>query len=85
MRRCVLALAVLAGCWLARPAAQELTLPLTAESVRFGVIGDGGTGEAPQYEVGRQLAAFHEKFPFTFVIMMGVLYYVAQKRLSTKK
>ena len=26
---------------------------------------------APQYEVGQQLAAYHEKFPFTFVIMMG--------------
>ena len=52
-----LMLAVLSGCWLARPEAQELALPLTNDSVRFGVIGDGGTGEAPQYEVGRQLAA----------------------------
>jgi len=78
-RRCVVALAVFAGCWLASPAAQELTLPLRPDSVRFGVIGDTGTGATPQYEVGLQLAAYHEKFPFTFVIMMGDNLYGAQR------
>ena len=58
-------------CWLAGPSAQELTLPLKADSVRFGVIGDTGTGEVPEYEVGQQLVAYHQKFPFTFVLMMG--------------
>jgi hypothetical protein len=71
IRRGLVALAVVAGCWLAVPAAQELTLPVKPDSVRFGVIGDSGTGKAPQYEVGQQLAAYHQKFPFTFVIMMG--------------
>ena len=71
IRRCLFALAVAASCWLAGPAAQELTLPLKTDSVRFAVIGDNGTGDAPEYEVGKQLAASHEKFPFTFVIMMG--------------
>jgi Calcineurin-like phosphoesterase len=71
IHRSLVALALVAGGWLAVPAAQELTLPLKPDSVRFGVIGDNGTGGAPQYEVGRQLAAYHEKFPFTFVIMMG--------------
>jgi predicted phosphodiesterase len=69
--RGLIALAVVAGCWLAGPAAQELTLPLKPDSVRFAVIGDNGTGEAPEYEVGQQLGAYHQKFPFTFVIMMG--------------
>lgn len=69
--RGLVALVVVAGCWLAGPAAQELTLPLKPDSVRFGVIGDNGTGETPEYEVGQQLAAYHQKFPFTFVIMMG--------------
>jgi len=71
IRRGLVALALVAGGWLAGPAAQELTLPLKPDSVRFGVIGDSGTGGTPQYEVGRQLAAYHEKFPFTFVIMLG--------------
>jgi predicted phosphodiesterase len=70
---------VFAGCWLAGPAAQELTLPLKPDSVRFGVIGDNGTGETPQYDVGRQLAAYHEKFPFTFVIMVGDNLYGAER------
>ena len=73
IRRCVVALALVlsAGGWLPAPAAQELTLPLAPDSVRFGVIGDNGTGKAPQYEVGQQMADYHQKFPFTFVIMMG--------------
>ena len=71
IRRGVVAIVLVAGCWLARPAAQDLTPPLKPDSVRFGVIGDNGTGAAPQYEVGRQLAWSHEKFPFSFVIMMG--------------
>lgn len=52
-------------------AAAELKLPLKPKSVRFAVIGDSGTGEKPQYEVGRQLADFHAVFPFDFVIMLG--------------
>jgi hypothetical protein len=49
----------------------DLRLPLKPKSVRFAVIGDSGTGEKPQYEVGRQLAEFHKTFPFDFVIMLG--------------
>src|SRR5947208_1901557 len=36
-----------------------------------GVIGDSGTGLKPQYDVAKQLARYHEKFPFEFVIMLG--------------
>jgi hypothetical protein len=67
----VLGLVLMAGGWLAAPAAQEQTLPLKPDSVRFAVIGDNGTGEPPQYQVGQQMAAFHQKFPFTFVLMLG--------------
>ena len=49
----------------------ELTLPLKPNSVRFAVIGDNGTGERSQYEVADQMAKFHGKFPFDFVIMLG--------------
>ena len=38
--------------------------------MRFGVIGDNGTGGVSEYEVGRQLGTYHQKFPFTFVLMM---------------
>jgi predicted phosphodiesterase len=51
--------------------AQEMTLPLKPDSVRFAVIGDMGTGEKPQYEVAEQMVAHRQKFPFEFVIALG--------------
>src|SRR5687767_3584080 len=51
--------------------AQQFQLPLKQDSVRFAVIGDSGTGGKQQYEVGRQMAEWHKKFPFEFVIMLG--------------
>ncbi|HWC99063.1 MAG TPA: metallophosphoesterase [Candidatus Sulfopaludibacter sp.] len=52
-------------------AAANLTLPGNPKSVKLAVIGDGGTGETPQYEVGQQMADYHTKFPFDFVLMLG--------------
>jgi predicted phosphodiesterase len=70
---------VAASLWLAVAMAQGPALPAVPDAVRFGVIGDNGTGEAPQYEVGRELASFHEQFPFTFVLMMGDNLYGAER------
>jgi predicted phosphodiesterase len=55
----------------AASASLQVTLPLIPDSVRFGVIGDSGTGARPQYEVAQRLAECHARFPFTFVIMLG--------------
>jgi hypothetical protein len=54
-----------------RAGALELTLPLKPKSVRFALIGDNGTGERPQYEVGETMVQAREKFPFEFVLMLG--------------
>jgi hypothetical protein len=51
--------------------AQELTLPLKPNSVRFAVIGDMGTGQKPQFELAAELVEYRKKFPFGFVIMLG--------------
>jgi predicted phosphodiesterase len=51
--------------------ALELKLPLEANSVRFGVIGDSGTGDREQYEVAKQLEIYRQKAGFDFVIMLG--------------
>jgi hypothetical protein len=51
--------------------AWDLKLPLKANSVRFGVIGDSGTGGRAQYEIGAEMAAIHQQFPFEFVLMLG--------------
>lgn len=53
------------------PAAGELALPLKPGSVRFAVIGDSGRGDRWQQEVADQMAAWHARFPFTFVVMLG--------------
>jgi hypothetical protein len=55
--------------WVA--AAQDSQLPGAPASVKFAVIGDNGTGATAQYEVGRQMVAARERFPFEFVIMLG--------------
>jgi len=52
-------------------AAQESSLPNASNSVKFAVIGDAGTGDAPQYEVANQMAQFHRAFAFDRVIMLG--------------
>ena len=51
--------------------AQELTLPLKPDSVRFAAIGDMGNGNKTQYEVAGQMVAYRLKFPFDFVLMLG--------------
>lgn len=47
------------------------TAPVAKDSVKFAVIGDTGTGERAQYDIGAQLAKSREIFPYEFVIMMG--------------
>ena len=72
MRRAglITVVAVLAGAtWIA--GRQDAALPLAAGSVRFAVIGDGGTGDRPQYEIGEQMASARARFPFEFVLMLG--------------
>jgi len=51
--------------------AADLTLPLKPKSVHFAVIGDSGTGEKAQYEIGQQMAKYREKFPYDIVVMLG--------------
>src|SRR5258708_34677132 len=71
MRRSVLY--VLLASWMAGlqlPAA-DLQLPLKQKSVRFAVIGDSGTGDKAQFDVGRQMAECRQEFPFETVLMLG--------------
>ncbi|HZP47352.1 MAG TPA: metallophosphoesterase [Vicinamibacterales bacterium] len=63
------AVVVAAGTWAA--AIDALRLPKDPGSLKFAVIGDNGTGDRPQYEVGQQMAMAHDVFPFELVIMLG--------------
>ena len=51
--------------------AQDVTLPMKSGSVRFVAIGDMGTGDRAQYDIAQRMLDFHQKFPYTFVIMLG--------------
>jgi hypothetical protein len=55
----------------AQAAPARSALPNAEDSVKFLVIGDTGTGDRPQYEVGARIAEAHKRFPFDFAIMLG--------------
>ncbi|AMY08249.1 Calcineurin-like phosphoesterase [Luteitalea pratensis] len=48
-----------------------LALPANASSVKFAVIGDGGRGWPPQYDVAQRMAGYHQRFAFPLVLMVG--------------
>ena len=53
------------------PAQTTATLPVRPDSLKFAVIGDNGTGEGPEYEVGARMTEARASFPFELVIMLG--------------
>ena len=82
-RRIVASLLVL-SCWLVL-SAQDLVLPQQPESVRFAVFGDSGTGDSAQYETAEQMVKFHQKFPFTFSLMLGDNMYGSERPQDFEK
>ena len=48
-----------------------LTLPNALTSVKFAVIGDSGRGTPEHHQVAAQMERFRQRFPFTFVVMLG--------------
>ena len=53
------------------PAQPGPALPSRSDSLKFAVIGDSGTGDTPQYDVGVRMNEAHAAFPFETVIMLG--------------
>ena len=51
--------------------AAAVPLPNDAVSFKFAVLGDSGTGDKAQYELGEQMAALRERFDFRTVILLG--------------
>ena len=70
-RRIVPALLVFAAIASGGLLAQSSPLPNRPDSLKFAAIGDNGTGDQPQYEIAQQMTAFHQKFLFDLVIMLG--------------
>src|SRR5262249_18374535 len=59
--------------------AQGQRLPNVESSVKFAVIGDNGTGERPEYDVGAQMARARQSFAFDTVLMLGDNMYGSQE------
>jgi hypothetical protein len=52
-------------------AALPLTLPNKADSLKFAVLGDFGTGSKEQYQLAAQMKRVHDQFPYELVILVG--------------
>jgi len=52
-------------------AAPDIQPPVNKDAVKFLVIGDSGTGDRAQNEVGAQMWKAHSIFPYDFAIMLG--------------
>jgi hypothetical protein len=75
----ILATLVLALIAVSEPfAGPTLSVPNRAETVKFAVLGDNGSGSAAQYEVANQMATLHRLFAFGLVIMLGDNFYGSQ-------
>jgi hypothetical protein len=51
--------------------APQVPLPNKPDTLHFAVIGDNGTGDREEYEIGQQLAGWYQRFKFPLVVMMG--------------
>jgi predicted phosphodiesterase len=61
------------------------TLPLAKDSTRFAVIGDTGTGDKPQYDIGGRLEQYRQRVDFTFAIMVGDNIYGSERPQDFQK
>ena len=74
MRRVLIALVVLIGLTAAAvptDAQLDMRLPNRDGSVKFAVLGDAGTGDSSQRAIAQQMANFHTRYEYSFVIMLG--------------
>jgi 3',5'-cyclic AMP phosphodiesterase CpdA len=53
------------------PAQPTSALPTIPGSLKFAVIGDNGTGDSEEYDVGARMTEARNEFPFELVIMLG--------------
>lgn len=65
--------------------AQDLRLPNERDSLKFAVIGDSGQPGSGQTSIAKQMAAWHGRFPFEFVIMTGDNLYGSERPRDYEK
>jgi hypothetical protein len=66
-------------------AAFALTVPNRADSVKFAVLGDFGTGSSEQYQLAEVMKRVHDQFPYDLVILVGDNLYGSERPQDFKK
>jgi predicted phosphodiesterase len=67
------------------PSEAPVRLPNQADSFKFAVLGDFGTGKSPQYDLAREMATVHERFKYDFVILVGDNLYGSERPQDFEK
>jgi hypothetical protein len=62
-----------------------LTLPNKADSLKFAVLGDFGTGSTEQYQLAEQMKRVHDIFPYELVTLVGDNLYGSERPQDFKK
>jgi calcineurin-like phosphoesterase family protein len=63
-----------------QPAAEPpMALPNRDGSLKFGVLGDFGTGSRSQYQLAEQMASLQKRFKYEFVVLVGDNLYGSQR------
>jgi len=62
-----------------------LTLPNKADSLKFAVLGDFGTGSKQQYQLAAQMKRVHDQFPYELVILVGDNLYGSERPQDFQK
>ena len=67
------------------PAQPPVALPNKADSLKFAVLGNSGTGEPSQYQLAEQMATLHARFTYDLVILVGGNIYGSQRPRDYQK
>ena len=62
-----------------------LSMPNQAGSLKFGVMGDFGTGARAQYDMAATMARAHQQFKFTLMLLTGDNLYGSERPQDFKK
>jgi predicted MPP superfamily phosphohydrolase len=66
-------------------AAFALTVPNRADSVKFAVLGDFGTGSSEQYQLAQVMKRVHDQYPYDMVILVGDNLYGSERPQDFKQ
>ena len=67
------------------PADQPAALPNKEGSLKFGVLGDFGTGAASQYQLADQMAKLYARFKYQIVVLVGDNLYGSERPQDFQK